>query len=190
MEELRIKGLFIEKQFLHIRGQEELVAFIDSSAWSNELKRRVQHFGYYYNYKIRRISSNMEIAPIPEWGRTLIQKIYTSGVATLKFNQLIINEYLPGQGIAPHIDCIPCFDNEIVSISLGSSCLMTFSNKKQEEKFDVMLEPGDLLLIKDEARYQWHHQIKPRKIDTWKGIDIIRERRLSLTFRKVRSLIL
>lgn len=42
----------------------------------------------------------------------------------IKFNQLIINEYNPGQGINPHIDNPILFSSPIVSLSLGSDCIM------------------------------------------------------------------
>jgi alkylated DNA repair dioxygenase AlkB len=99
-------------------------------------------------------------------------------------NQLIVNEYVPGQGIAPHVDS-PAFGNEILSISLGSPCVMSFSGCVGAETCEILLEPGDLLRLRDEARYEWRHQIKPRKSDRWQGRTIKRARRLSLTFRKV-----
>ncbi len=34
-------------------------------------------------------------------------------------NQLTINEYIPGQGIAPHIDTHSAFEGAIVSLSLA-----------------------------------------------------------------------
>ncbi len=178
-------GLLIVKNFLTVRAQDELSASIDAGCWSSDLERRVQHFGYRYDYKARRVSSLMKATPLPEWGRSLVERILAANIASQNFDQLIVNEYLPGQGIAPHIDSIPCFDNEIVSISLGSSCVMTFSNQRLEKKFDLLLEPGDLLLMRDKARREWRHQIKPRKRDQWKGRIIERERRVSLTFRKV-----
>ena len=41
-------------------------------------------------------------------------------------DQLIVNEYQPGQGISAHIDCEPCFKNTIVTVSLGSVYEMDF----------------------------------------------------------------
>ena len=188
MEDSLVKGLLVVKKFLTVRAQDDLMVAIDAGCWSTELERRVQHFGYRYDYKARRVSSLTVAMPLPQWGRSLVERILAADIASQNFDQLIVNEYLPGQGIAPHIDCIPCFDNEIVSISLGSSCVMRFSNQRPEQKVDVLLEPGDLLLIRDKARREWRHQINPRKRDQWKGRVIERERRVSLTFRKVLQL--
>lgn len=188
MEDSPVNGLLVVKNFLTVRAQDDLTASIDAGGcWSTELERRVQHFGYRYDYKVRRVSSLMTAMPLPGWGRSLVERILAADLASQQFDQLIVNEYLPGQGIAPHIDSISCFDNEIVSISLGSPCVMTFSNPTPEQKIDVLLEPGDLLLMRDESRYEWRHRINPRKKDHWKGRVVERERRVSLTFRKVRQ---
>lgn len=40
-------------------------------------------------------------------------------------NQIIVNEYWPGEGISPHVDKLK-FADGIVSVSLGSTCAMIF----------------------------------------------------------------
>lgn len=47
------------------------------------------------------------------------------------------------------------------------------------------LAQRSLLCIVDKARYEWKHGIVARKSDAINGKRIQRERRLSLTFRKV-----
>ena len=183
MHKPAVDGLVIVKGFLNPLEQLELISHADMGSWSTELKRRVQHFGYRYNYKSRRVTQGEIAQPIPAWGRQNIQQVINAGISLQTFDQMIINEYMPGQGISSHIDCISCFANEIVSISLGSSCVMTFS--KAGYVFDLFLEPGDLLLMRNEARHEWRHQIKARKADIWDGLKIRRERRLSLTYRHV-----
>jgi len=179
-----IPGLILVKSLLDVRSQTEVTDAIESGRWNTELKRRVQHFGYRYDYLVRCIAPTAETPPIPEWGNRLIRQIQALGITMQEFDQMIVNEYLPGQGIAPHVDRISCFGNEIVSVSLGSPCVMKFSNRLRGKTVDVLLEPGDLLLIKDEARYRWHHEIRPRKSDKWNGQTIKRGRRFSVTFRK------
>lgn len=180
-----LQDLLVIKKFLSAEAEAELLNAIDGGCWSTELGRRVQHFGYRYNYKARRISSVMKADPFPEWVRNLTEMIIATNITSQQFDQLIINEYFPGQGIAAHVDCIPCFDNEIVSLSLGSTCVMTFSNPRQKQTFDVLLEPGDLMLMRDKARYEWLHQISARKKDKWEGRLIERKRRVSVTLRKI-----
>lgn len=52
----------------------------------------------------------------------------------MTFDQLIINEYQPGQGINPHIDNVKLFAEPIVSLSLGSECIMEFDREISNEK--------------------------------------------------------
>jgi alkylated DNA repair dioxygenase AlkB len=187
MKELKIPGLFLASNFIEPKDQFLLLGQVDLGDWSNVLKRRVQHFGYCYDYRKRNVSQSMKTVPIPGWGKDIIQIMLERNITTKEFDQLIINEYLPGQGITPHVDCVSCFEDEIVSVSLGSSCVMTFSraNQKDDTQIDIFLEPGNLLVMRNEARYEWQHQIKARKSDIWQELTIKRSRRISLTFRKV-----
>ncbi len=97
-------------------------------------------------------------------------------------DQVIINEYLPGQGISPHIDCVPYFGDIICSLSLLSPCVMEFA---QEEKVLMLLEPRSLVILLDQARYHWKHGISARKVDIYDGNKIICQRRVSMTFRTI-----
>lgn len=102
-------------------------------------------------------------------------------------DQVIINEYKPGQGISSHIDCEPCFEDTIVSLSLGSGCIMDFTSKfNKTQKIPVWLEPRSLVILSGEARDAWLHGIAARKTDAWNGRKCERQRRVSLTFRKVK----
>lgn len=102
-------------------------------------------------------------------------------------NQLIVNEYQPGQGISEHIDAIEIFGDTIVMISLGSSCIMDFTleENKKKRKESIFLERRSLLMIQKEARYKWKHSISKRKNDLWDNFPYKRDRRISLTFRNV-----
>ncbi len=45
------KGLIYIPDYITSLVENELISFIDSQEWSNELIRRVQHYGYKYDYK-------------------------------------------------------------------------------------------------------------------------------------------
>jgi len=87
--------------------------------------------------------------------------------------QIIINEYVPGQGISKHIDDPKQFGEWIMCISLGSHVEMTFDD------YDISLNPCSLVVMTGDSRYKYTHQIKSRKSD--KGIP--RTTRVSITFR-------
>lgn len=160
-----------------------LLSSIDTQPWLNELKRRVQHYGYKYDYKARNILPDSYLGELPQWLSNLQARLYNENIFKQKPDQAIINEYLPSQGISAHIDCVPCFDDVIASLGLGSDCVMQLSNL--EKKHDVYLEKRSLIILEGEARYKWQHAIPTRKSDIIEGIKLERKRRVSVTFRKV-----
>lgn len=182
---MTIKGLHYIPEFISQEQSTLLLGKIDQEPWLDDLKRRVQHYGFKYDYKKRNIDMGMKIGELPEWAMELVSGFQTSGYMPYPADQLIINEYLPGQGIAAHIDCEPCFEDFILSLSLGSHCVMEFISKDKSQSEELLLEAGSLLLMSGEARYEWMHGIKARKTDFFEDRKLPRSRRVSLTFRKV-----
>ena len=181
-----ISGLQYIKDYVNQEEHDWLVNQIDKHLWLDDLKRRVQHYGFKYDYKARKVNWDMHIGELPEWLKRLSHKLHKDGHMPEIADQVIINEYLPGQGIASHIDCEPCFKNIIVSLSLGSDCVMNFTNKfNKTKKIPVRLAQRSLVVLSGEARYEWLHGISARKSDEWDGEKHERQRRVSLTFRKV-----
>lgn len=174
-----MEGLTYIKNFISVEEETLLLEFINKETWLTDLKRRVQHYGYKYDYKKRNIDLSMFIGSLPEWSKFLTDKFVSLNM--LNADQLIVNEYLVGQGISDHIDCEPCFGENIISISLGSTCVMNFKNGIEKE--ELFLEQGSLLLLSGDARYKWTHGIPARQKDKVNGILIPRKKRISLTFR-------
>lgn len=179
-----INGLTYVRNFISESEQNSLLKKIDSELWLTELKRRVQHYGYKYDYAKHQINNAMYIAPLPDWSLAVAKRLQQSYSPTLP-DQVIVNEYEPGQGIANHIDCKTCFKDTIISLSLGSPCVMEFINPKKDLKKSLLLEPRSLIILKGEARYEWAHGIAKRKSDNFQGQIFKRTRRVSLTFRTV-----
>lgn len=161
----KIEGLSYTTNYISTEQEQFLIFKIDQQHWLNDLKRRVQHYGYKYDYRARKITPDLKIDDIPEWLQLLPD-----------YDQVIVNEYLCGQGITPHIDCIPCFSDTICSLSLLESCEMVL--EKDNVKHSIILEPRSLLTFQGEARYKWKHSIPQRKSN-------IKNRRISVTFRRV-----
>ena len=160
-----IQGLTYTPDYITVEQEQLLIFQIDQQPWLSDLKRRVQHYGYKYDYKARKITPDLKIADVPEWLQIL------DG-----FDQVIVNEYTTGQGITPHIDCIPCFEDIICSLSLLEPCEMVL--ERDNIKHSITLEPRSLLTFQGEARYEWKHSIPQRKSN-------IKNRRVSITYRKV-----
>ena len=181
-----IEGFRYIEDYISESEHDWLLNQIDKNPWLEDLKRRVQHYGFKYDYKARKVNHDMRIGQLPDWLQKLGRKLYEDGHMPVEPDQVIVNEYEPGQGISSHIDCEPCFANMIVSLSLSSGCIMDFTNKRDKtKKIPVWLASKSIIVLRDEARYGWLHGIAPRKSDQWDGQTYERQRRVSLTFRKV-----
>lgn len=152
-----------------------LVAAIDGMPWNTEWKRRRQPYGAGYG-------GGGGAAPVPEWGVRLAGRMLADGVTDRPFDQMLVNEYAPGQGISSHRDYAP-FGRTVVSLSLLSRCVMDFRHAATGRKESLLLESRSLLVLSDEARYDWEHGIAARKRDVWQGAKWDRGRRVSVTFR-------
>jgi alkylated DNA repair dioxygenase AlkB len=180
-----IPGLRYVTDYLDEAREDALIQTIDQQPWLSELRHRVQHHGYKYDYKRRKVTPEMYLGPLPAWLVPLCQELKDRGLMPRVADQVIINEYEPGQGIAPHIDCRDCFDDTIASLSLGSSCVMQFVRLKTQKTVPVFLGRRSLVVLSGEARHVWRHGIPPRKSDPFEGRVVARGRRLSITFRNV-----
>ena len=180
-----VPGLLLVPGYLDADHQAALLGSVDAEPWSAELRRRVQHHGYRYDYRRRSVAPDMYLGELPGWARELADRLHADGYAPSVLDQVIVNEYLPGQGISPHVDCVPCFGATVLSVSLGSACVLTMSDPAAGTKVPVLLEPGGLRAMSGPARYEWLHGIAPRRTDRFEGRTITRDRRVSLTFRSV-----
>ena len=174
--------------YISATDEQSLLNHIDQNEWLDDLKRRVQHYGYRYDYRARKIKRDMRIGELPEWVLPLAEKLRADFFGVMP-QQMIVNEYHPGQGIAPHVDCVPCFGDVVASVSLGSTCVMNFSKQQDDadERIALFLEPRSVVVLGGESRAHWMHGIAPRKNDSVNGRVYARARRVSLTFRTVRG---
>jgi alkylated DNA repair dioxygenase AlkB len=181
----KISGLQYIHDYIDSATQNQLLTMIDQQEWSTKLKRRVQHYGYRYDYKKGLLASSSYLGSLPNWLTSLAEQLFSDRLTAIIPDQVIINEYEPGQGIAHHTDCVPCFGNTIISLSLGSPCVMDFIHSQTQEKLPILLSPGSIIVMQGNARYNWQHGIKARKKDKYEGRELLRTRRVSITFREV-----
>lgn len=169
-----------------------LIETIDEQKWASIKNRRVQHYGYEFQYKgenKNKVDLESQMGELPEWTNKMTPKLNSLCTEENKgtnFNQLTINDYFPGDGIPPHVDTHSAFMPAFCSVSLGSGCVMTF------KKYDgtlrhVFFPPRCAVIFTDEARYNWYHHIATRKLDKVEGELYFRKRRISLTFRTIRT---
>ena len=179
-------GLTYLENYILEDEADRLVQEIDAGLWRADLKRRVQHYGYRYDYKARQARREDYLGPLPELFQQLAERLTTEGHFRTVPDQVIVNEYQPGQGISAHIDCQPCFGETIASLSLLSACVMRFASQAFSQQMELHLQPASLLVLKGDARHLWTHAIPSRKTDVIKGQKYARARRISLTFRTMK----
>lgn len=185
MEEVdvaEVPGLRLAPAFLSEAEEVALLQAVDAAPWLSELRRRVQHHGYRYAYKARRVDATMQLGPLPEWTTPLTERLVRSVWFPCAPDQVIVNEYLPGQGISAHVDCVPCFGPVIASLTLGSGAVMVLTEPATGARAEVWLAPRSLLVLSGPARSSWRHAIPARRSDPGRGP---RGRQVSLTFRTV-----
>lgn len=179
-------GASLTRDWITPAHQTALIALLDAGEWSGELMRRVRHFGYRYDYRARSASVESRIGPLPKALQGLAERLVVEGLFGTVPDQVIANEYLPGQGISAHVDCEPCFGEVIASLSLLSACEMRFACLASGEARAAILPERSLLVLAGPARRDWTHAIPARRSDSIDGVRVMRQRRVSLTFRTMR----
>ncbi len=163
---LGVPGLLYQPALLSPPEQQRILAAIDALPWLDDLRRRVQHYGYRYDYKARAVDPSMYVGPLPAFAVAVAEQLRKLGLVEDAPDQLIVNEYQPGQGISAHVDCEPCFKNVIVTVSLGSAYEMDFIEVASGEVRSALLATGSALVMRDAGRYDWMHRIKGARTTT------------------------
>jgi len=150
---------FIEDQTL-IR----VVAGLDYWPVSNNgTGRKVVHFGYTYGYRNHALTKTTPIPECLNFDKEISQVLGMD----IKFDQLIVNRYEPGQSIASHIDDTK-FGPVIACISLGETGIIKFDNGAAWTCPD-----RSLYVMFGEYRTRWKHSYRNTRQGT----------RYSLTYR-------
>jgi hypothetical protein len=93
------------------------------------------------------------------------------------FDQMIVNNYVPGDGLTPHID-LHAFADGVAVVSLQSAVVMDMyppvvcgggGGMEYETSYPVWLDPGDVLFLSGDARWRWRHGIAKRRHDPPRG---------------------
>ncbi|VDK28875.1 unnamed protein product [Gongylonema pulchrum] len=157
--------------------------------WQNLLNRRLQNWGGIVGKKALVPDGN-----IPQWLTYVIDKLMSLGDSfppENRPNHVLVNEYIPGQGIMAHTDG-PAFYPMVATISLGGDILLDYykpldpkKKKTVEERYmgSMLLQRRSLILFSDEAYTKCLHEIADRRI----GEVVNRSLRVSLTIRNVRK---
>lgn len=185
-------GLTYKRSYITKKEEAELMKQIDNMKWDTDLSRRTQQYEYKYDYQAaygEKKKGGSRLSPTqksPPWLANLCKRLHDDGCFGNKVpNQIIINEYMPGQGIAPHLDHKGSFGEIVVSLSLMSGVIMDFQNNETKETISIFLHPCSLVILSLDSRYHWTHGIKGAVVDNIDGCELFRRRRVSITFRSI-----
>lgn len=140
-------------------------------------KRKVAWYGnesYDYTY------SKTTKTALP-WTQTLLElKQLVEDTCGTKFNSCLLNLYHDGdEGMAWHSDDEKALGlNTIIgSLSFGAVRKFSFKHKKTNEKRELILDNGSLLVMKGATQTNWLHRL-PKSVK-------IKHPRINLTFRTI-----
>ena len=109
------------------------------------------------------------------------QKLLDLGIDA-NFNSCLLNYYYSGEdGMGYHADDERELGEQpvIASLSLGATRKFVFKHKKTQDKVELYLESGQLIVMHGDTQSFWKHSItKTKKVTTG---------RISLTFRQIYS---
>uniref|UniRef100_A0A182T917 Alpha-ketoglutarate-dependent dioxygenase AlkB-like domain-containing protein n=1 Tax=Anopheles maculatus TaxID=74869 RepID=A0A182T917_9DIPT len=134
--------------------------------WTQLSNRRLINYGGVPHPK------GMIAEDIPAWLTRYVDRINQLNVyeETIKANHVLINEYLSGQGIMPHLDG-PLFYPTITTISCGSHTVLEYYDQIEDSVSEsngslvrnhvasIVLEPRSLLIVKDDMYHKYLHSI-------------------------------
>ena len=165
-----MQSIFTEDALLRhdvITSTEEdtILQAINAGPWSHGIGRRVQHYGYRYDYRARAAARATPAAPFPAWADLLAERL-ADHFDQARPEQCIVNEYAPGEGIGMHADA-GSFGPVVVSVSLADEWPMRFRPasvrpyRRDGTHHDevVLLPRRSAIVLRGRARTHWMHGI-------------------------------
>ena len=197
--DLGVPGATLVRDFVTPEEEREILAAVDADTrWQRLAKRRVLHYGFAFDYGTR--DARSPCAPAPRLCDVLLERAAALPIEGIDrvaaCDQLTVNEYERGVGLAPHVDTHSAFGPVLLSASLAGSAVMEFRllegsrDGAPTRRAAIHLPPRSLLVMTGEARYWWQHYVPHRKRDSVAGEAERVERepeRVSLTFRERRT---
>ena len=143
--------------------ERRLLQRIAEAPWMTDIGRRVQHYGFNYDY--RGSGPPVPAAPFPRWAEVMADRLapWFEGAVP---EQCIVNEYQVGQGIGMHADHAQ-FGPVVASLSLADDWPMRFRPRSVRPYARdglpgdevVVLPQRSALVLRGPARTAWMHGI-------------------------------
>lgn len=212
---LRPPGLSLEENFISEHEEAAILHFLQNRPWDTTLKRRVQHFGMRFDYlSLHPVATARDNQSAIEGEAKTLLSLGGRFSLPAEYDQVTVNEYQPGIGIAPHVETHSSFEEGFCSVSLLGGIVMDFRKPQLEEDgsvstsgsmknlrikrdpatglpfeeiVSVFLPRRSRVTFRGESRFGWRHGIASRVSDVVNGNIFPREYRISLTYRKVKA---
>ena len=125
--------------------------------------------------------SGVTLQPLP-WSEELLKiKESIEPKAEASFNSVLLNRYRSGSdSISWHTDAEKELGKNpvIASVNFGAERKFQLKHMQTNEKIEIILKHGSLLIMKGELQHFWKHQIPKTKV-------VVKER-INLTFRIIK----
>ena len=156
-------GAYIVPDFITPAEEQRILLRISQAPWLTQLRRRVQHYGFRYDY-----AGNSAPAPapaFPRWAAVIGERLSRHFDGKLP-DQCIVNEYRPGQTIGMHADHRD-FGPIVASLSLAAAWPMRFrpsagrpyTRGALPDDEIAVLPRRSVLVLTGDARNRWMHGI-------------------------------
>ncbi|PXF49367.1 Alpha-ketoglutarate-dependent dioxygenase alkB-like [Gracilariopsis chorda] len=160
-----LPGMQYYAHFVTAAQQQHLLHHINShpAAWKRLNNRTLQNWGGLPHIK------GMLQTPLPPFLLPLVTQLTDARVFATPPNHVLINRYLPGQGIHPHVDG-PAYKPVAAIISLQAPILMHFYHTTQhgavgQRAASMLLHPRSLLVLSQHVYHHMFHAIAETTVD-------------------------
>ena len=135
--DLGVPGATLVRDFVTPEEEREILAAVDADTrWQRLAKRRVLHYGFAFDYGTRD-RTPPPCAPAPRLCDVLLERAAALPIEGIDrvaaCDQLTVNEYERGVGLAPHVDTHSAFGPVLLSASLAGSAVMEFRLLEEAE---------------------------------------------------------
>src|SRR5262245_46011073 len=96
-----IPGLRYIRDYLDRAGETGLLTSVDAQRWLASVDHGVQIYGYRYSHQAR---AAYRVGEVPDWGYQLAARLDADGLLPGVADQLVANQYQPGEGLFEHVD--------------------------------------------------------------------------------------
>ena len=173
-------GLSFISNFITEEQEQLLIRLSRDFRWEQDVStRRTAQFGFKYDYRTKSILPGTPWIKELDWLR---DKLVEEGIFEGKAQQLIVNEITPPNGFGAHKDN-EAFARTIAILGTQSAVRLIFWDEEQKRFYVVYSERRSLVVMEDDARYQYYHSIPEGIDDTWDNHTSARGVRISYTLR-------